>query len=129
MQPTSNFADLIALMARLRQDCPWDKNKPTTAAHSLRLEETYELVEAIQSGDIDDIKGWAWRCAATSGFHACLYEQQQFDISGDFHLATKNSFAVTRMCSTKKIWKPMRCQKRWDEIKALENAEKKAKQG
>ena len=130
MQPTSNFADLIALMARLRQDCPWDKKQTNDSLIPYALEETYELVEAIQSGDIDDIKGELGDVLLQVVFHACLYqEQQQFDISEViFTLQQKLIRRHPHVFDKENLKTDEDVKKRWDEIKALENAEK-AKQG
>lgn len=130
MQPTSNFADLIALMARLRQDCPWDKKQTNDSLIPYALEETYELVEAIQSGDIDDIKGELGDVLLQVAFHACLYEeQQQFDISEViFTLQQKLIRRHPHVFDKENLKTDEDVKKRWDEIKASENAEK-AKQG
>ena len=130
MQPTSNFADLIALMARLRQDCPWDKKQTNDSLIPYALEETYELIEAIQSGDIDDIKGELGDVLLQVVFHACLYEeQQQFDISEViFTLQQKLIRRHPHVFDKENLKTDEDVKKRWDEIKALENAEK-AKQG
>ncbi|BFN00605.1 nucleoside triphosphate pyrophosphohydrolase [Moraxella sp. K02] len=130
MQPTSNFADLIALMARLRQDCPWDKKQTNDSLIPYALEETYELVEAIQSGDIDDIKGELGDVLLQVVFHTCLYqEQQQFDISEViFTLQQKLIRRHPHVFDKENLKTDEDVKKRWDEIKALENAEK-AKRG
>ena len=46
------FDDLIATMARLRgeQGCPWDKEQTHISLKPFLLEETYELLEAIEQG-------------------------------------------------------------------------------
>ena len=130
MQPTSNFADLIALMARLRQDCPWDKKQTNDSLIPYALEETYELVEAIQSGDIDDIKGELGDVLLQVVFHACLYQEQKlFDISEViFTLQQKLIRRHPHVFDKENLKTDEDVKKRWDEIKALENAEK-AKQG
>jgi len=47
------FRDLIATMARLRgaQGCPWDKEQTHASLKPFLLEETYELLEAIDRGE------------------------------------------------------------------------------
>lgn len=130
MQPTSNFTDLVTLMARLRRDCPWDKKQTNDSLIPYALEETYELVEAIQSGDIEDIKGELGDVLLQVIFHACLYqEQQQFDI-GDviFTLQEKLIRRHPHVFDAETLHTEADVKKRWDEIKAFENAEK-AKRG
>jgi len=47
------FARLVALMASLRgeQGCPWDKKQTEKAFRTFLLEETYEVIDAIEKED------------------------------------------------------------------------------
>jgi len=47
------FEDLVAIMARLRgpDGCPWDREQTLETLRGYLLEETYELLEALDSGD------------------------------------------------------------------------------
>ncbi len=49
---------LVSIMATLRSPngCPWDRKQTRESLKSYLLEETYELLEAIDSGQNDDIK-------------------------------------------------------------------------
>jgi len=51
--PGSRLLDLVAVMDRLRspQGCPWDAEQTHESLVQHAIEETYELVEAIESGD------------------------------------------------------------------------------
>jgi tetrapyrrole methylase family protein/MazG family protein/ATP diphosphatase len=50
---------LMELVARLRakNGCPWDRKQTPKSAASYILEESYEAVDAIESGDKDEIMG------------------------------------------------------------------------
>ncbi|MEL7362955.1 MAG: nucleoside triphosphate pyrophosphohydrolase, partial [Bacteroidota bacterium] len=50
------FEDFVAIVRRLRRDCPWDRVQTNDSVKHLTIEETYELVEAIDEGDPDEIK-------------------------------------------------------------------------
>ena len=52
------FDELIDIMDILRSDagCPWDKEQTLHDLKSYLLEETYEVIEAIDSGDSAKIK-------------------------------------------------------------------------
>ncbi len=126
MQPTTQFSDLLTLMARLRHDCPWDKKQTNDSLLPYLLEESYELVEAVQSGDIEDIKGELGDVLLQVVFHAHLYDEQaQFDI-GDviYHLQEKLIRRHPHVFDTEKYTTEAQVKARWDEIKALENLEK-----
>lgn len=51
-----NFSDLIAIVKRLRTDCPWDREQTHQSLTAPLLEETYEVIEAIEMGDISELK-------------------------------------------------------------------------
>lgn len=126
MNSTANFADLLTLMARLRTDCPWDKKQTNDSLIPYALEETYELVEAIHSGDIEDIKGELGDVLLQVIFHAHLYaEQGKFDM-GDviYQLQEKLIRRHPHVFDKENLKTDEDVKKRWDEIKALENAEK-----
>lgn len=126
MNPTANFADLLTLMARLRTDCPWDKKQTNDSLIPYALEETYELVEAIQKGDVEDIKGELGDVLLQVIFHAHLYQEQgKFDM-GDviYQLQEKLIRRHPHVFDKENLKTEADVKQRWDEIKALENAEK-----
>ena len=45
------WEDLIEIMARLRTSCPWDREQTHRTLVPYLIEETYEVVEAIENGD------------------------------------------------------------------------------
>ena len=52
----TRLLELVAVMSRLRRECPWDAKQThgTLAPHL--LEESYEALEALESGDPDDLR-------------------------------------------------------------------------
>ena len=51
-----SIQDLIQIMNDLRDKCPWDKKQTLKSLKSLTIEETYELIEAIDKNDYSEIK-------------------------------------------------------------------------
>jgi XTP/dITP diphosphohydrolase len=49
--PGAHLIDLVATMDRLRVDCPWDARQTHTSLAPHLLEEPYEALEALESGD------------------------------------------------------------------------------
>jgi MazG family protein len=49
--PGARFIDLVAIMDRLRVECPWDAKQTQASLAPHLLEESYEAVEALESGD------------------------------------------------------------------------------
>lgn len=52
------FDDLLKVMARLRGDngCPWDKEQTHASLSPFLIEESYELLEALERGDSSKIR-------------------------------------------------------------------------
>jgi XTP/dITP diphosphohydrolase len=57
-QPGARLLDLVAVMDRLRSPggCPWDAEQTHRSLAPYLLEETYETLEAIDSGDRDHLR-------------------------------------------------------------------------
>ena len=55
-QAGARLLELVAVMSRLRRECPWDAKQThgTLAPHL--LEESYEALEALESGDPDALR-------------------------------------------------------------------------
>lgn len=53
------FQKLVDIMARLRAPggCPWDREQTLESLRGFVLEETYEVLDAIDRGDHDDLRG------------------------------------------------------------------------
>jgi len=125
-EPTTNIEDLIALMARLRADCPWDIKQTNHSLIPYAIEEAYELAEAIQEGDIEDIKGELGDVLLQVVFHCQIYaEQHQFDLGEVIYtLQRKLIRRHPHVFEADNLPDEAAVKKRWDEIKALENAER-----
>lgn len=48
--------DLVEVMDRLRRECPWDKEQTHRSLAKYLLEETYEVLEAIDTGDREHLR-------------------------------------------------------------------------
>jgi len=54
--PGARLLDLVTVMDRLRTDCPWDREQTHRSLATYLLEETYETLEAIDSGDYTHLR-------------------------------------------------------------------------
>lgn len=50
------FDRLLTIMDELRENCPWDKKQTLESLRHLTTEETYELLDAILDGNLQEIK-------------------------------------------------------------------------
>jgi NTP pyrophosphatase (non-canonical NTP hydrolase) len=52
----ARLLDLVEVMDRLRRECPWDKEQTHESLVRYLIEESYETVEAIESGDREHLE-------------------------------------------------------------------------
>jgi MazG family protein len=72
------FADLVALMARLRTPgtgCPWDLEQSFRTILPYTIEEAYEVADAIEREDLVDLKSELGDLLFQSVFHARMAEE------------------------------------------------------
>ena len=127
---SGDMSDLLALMARLRVDCPWDKKQDSHSLIPYALEEVYELVDAIQDNDDEDIAGELGDVLLQVVFHCQLYaEQGRFDFADVVQtLQEKLIRRHPHVFDAESLPDKDAVKARWDEIKAFEKAAR-AKRG
>jgi uncharacterized protein YabN with tetrapyrrole methylase and pyrophosphatase domain len=54
--PGTRLLELVTVMARLRQECPWDAKQTHESLAPHLLEESYEALEALESGDPEALR-------------------------------------------------------------------------
>ena len=120
---TGELSDLLALMARLRSDCPWDKKQTNHSLIPYAIEEAYELGEAVQEDDDEDIKSELGDVLLQVVFHCQLYaEQGRFDMSDVIKtLQEKLIRRHPHVFDSENLADDAAVKVRWDEIKAEEN--------
>lgn len=70
------YADFVAVVRRLRRDCPWDREQTHDSVKHLTIEEAFELVHAIDSGDAVATKGELGDLFLHVLFHAHIAETE-----------------------------------------------------
>ena len=55
-QAQESFSRLLTIMDELRSKCPWDKKQTNLSLKSNTIEEVYELAQAIEDNDYQEIK-------------------------------------------------------------------------
>jgi len=77
------FDDLVSIMARLRAEggCPWDREQTHVSLKPFLIEEAYEVIEAIESGQAESLCEELGDVLFQVLFHAEIAkEEQRFDI-------------------------------------------------
>lgn len=72
------FAELVAVMAALRGEngCPWDKEQTHKSLRRYVVEEAYEVIDAIDSGDMQALCEELGDLLLQVVFHARIAEEQ-----------------------------------------------------
>ncbi|MFA7619067.1 MAG: nucleoside triphosphate pyrophosphohydrolase [Thiohalomonadaceae bacterium] len=91
----THIDELLAVMARLRDPqsgCPWDREQTFATVAPYTIEEAYEVADAIERGDIHDLKDELGDLLFQVVFHARMAEEQ-----GLFSFADVVAAIVTKM--------------------------------
>jgi ATP diphosphatase len=90
MTPTRDIERLVAIMARLRdpeRGCPWDVQQTFATIVPYTIEEAYEVADAIERGDLDDLRDELGDLLLQVVFHARMAEEAGAFGFGDVVLA------------------------------------------
>ena len=80
------FGRLLRIMDELREQCPWDRKQTMESLRNLTIEETYELADAILSGDMQAVREEIGDLLLQMVFYARIAsEQGAFDIADAIH--------------------------------------------
>ena len=131
MNPSSNIGRLLQIMEALRTPvtgCPWDLEQDFTSIAPFTLEEAYEVVDAIERGDLADLKDELGDLLLQVVFHARMAEEQgAFAFPDVVEAITRkllrrhpHVFGDTRNLSPEEV------KNLWDEIKREEKAQRRA---
>lgn len=124
------FANLVAVMARLRSDhgCPWDQEQTHRSLRPCLLEETYEVLDAIDRGDRDSLRQELGDLLLQVVFHAQLAaEAGEFTVDDVVRglydkLIGRHPHVFGQACAAT----PSEVLHQWDRIKRAERGENEA---
>jgi XTP/dITP diphosphohydrolase len=124
MRKRSAIEDLLKIMARLRSPtgCPWDREQNHRSLRWHAVEEVYELIDAIESGDDEELEEELGDLLMQVVFHCQLArERGVFDFDRVArHLADKlvrrhpHVFGDVKVADVDQVWA------NWDKIKRAE---------
>ncbi len=76
------FQDLLKVMEELREKCPWDREQTHESLKKYLIEEAYEVLDAIDSGDDEKLKEELGDLLLQPVFHAQIAKERgSFDIN------------------------------------------------
>ena len=134
MTPSKDISRLIEIMAALRTPvtgCPWDLEQDFKTIAPYTIEEAYEVADAIERGDFDDLRDELGDLLLQVAFHARMAEERGSFAFGDVVQAITaklirrhpHVFGPDAAADAKAV------RRRWEAIKAEERADKAVRRG
>ncbi|MFA8342411.1 MAG: nucleoside triphosphate pyrophosphohydrolase [Rhodothermaceae bacterium] len=75
--PENKLIDLIDIVKKLRIECPWDREQTFDSLKAQTLEETYEVIEAIEDKDWNELKKELGDLLLHVVFYAVMSEEEK----------------------------------------------------
>ena len=127
--PVNEFDEFISIVKRLRNECPWDKEQTLDSVRHLLLEETYEVLEAIDNKDFEELKIELGDLLLQVAFQAIIAEGNgKFDLKDVINAISEklirrhpHVFGDVKVSGTKEVLK------NWEHIKINEKSSKEKK--
>jgi MazG family protein len=69
------FKELVEIVKKLRKECPWDREQTNDSIKSATIEEAYEVVEAIEGNDYDELEKELGDLLLHVIFHSVIAEE------------------------------------------------------
>jgi MazG family protein len=127
------FAKLVALQARLRapNGCPWDHEQTHASLRKFLIEETYEVLDAMESSDPREFASELGDLLLQITFHSLLAEETgAFTISDVIEsIHSKMVRRHPHVFGDAKAKDSAAVLKNWEKIKAAERANANGKEG
>jgi tetrapyrrole methylase family protein/MazG family protein len=121
------FSRLVKIMAQLRsrQGCPWDRKQSHKSLKPYLIEEAYEVLEAIDSGDPGKLRGELGDLLLQAVFHAQVASERK---RGSFNIQDVANAISDKLVSrhphvygsSSRLRSASQQSKRWEEIKLKE---------
>jgi len=129
MQPSRDIGRLIEIMAALRTPvtgCPWDIEQSFATIVPFTLEEAYEVADAIERGDLADLRDELGDLLLQVVFHARMAEEAGgFDFGGVVEaITTKLIRRHPHVFADARDLSPQEVKALWGRIKAQEKRER-----
>ncbi len=130
--PSRDITRLIEIMAMLRtpgSGCPWDLEQNFATIAPYTIEEAYEVADAIERGDFDDLKDELGDLLLQVVFHARMAEEAHLFAFGDVvqSITSKLVRRHPHVFGDAGGLDTAAVNAQWDEIKAQERAERAAR--
>lgn len=121
----TKFTDFVGIVKRLRKECPWDREQTNDSIKANTIEEAYEVVEAIDEKNYEELKKELGDLLLHVVFHTQIAEENNhFNIDDVIHSIREklirrhpHVFGEVKVADTNEVLK------NWEEIKLSEGRE------
>ena len=132
MQPSRELSRLVEIMARLRDPktgCPWDIEQDFSTIRNYTIEEAYEVADAIERQDYDDLRDELGDLLLQPVYHAQMASELGLFDLGDVieAITTKMIRRHPHVFGPDAANDAAAAKGRWDAIKAEERARRAAR--
>ena len=133
-KPSRDIQDLLLIMSMLRDKdtgCAWDIEQTFASIAPYTLEEAHEVMEAIASGNREDLRDELGDLLLQVVFQAQMAsEEGAFDFGGVVEaITTKMIRRHPHVFGERRSWTPAEVKESWNTIKAQEKTERRARIG
>src|SRR3989337_3762500 len=73
----NKFQEFVEIVKRLRKECPWDREQTNDSIKAATIEEAYEVVEAIDNKDYDELEKELGDLLLHVVFHSTIAEEEK----------------------------------------------------
>jgi XTP/dITP diphosphohydrolase len=121
--PGAHLLDLVATMDRLRAECPWDAKQTHLSLAPHLLEEPYEALEALESGDMKAFREELGDVLLQVVFHARIATDFTVDDVAD-EIVAKLVRRHPHVFGSVSVADAEEVKRNWDKIKKQERSER-----
>ena len=121
----SKFTEFVQIVKRLRKECPWDREQTNDSIKANTIEEAYEVVEAIDNKDFDELKKELGDLLLHVVFHTQIAEEDNHFNIDDVIDSIKEKLIRrhSHVFGEVKVSNLNEVKKNWEEIKLSEGRE------
>jgi XTP/dITP diphosphohydrolase len=121
--PGAHLLDLVVTMDRLRAECPWDAQQTHLSLAPHLLEEPFEALEALESGDLDAFREELGDVLLQVIFHARIADDFNIDDVADI-IVEKLVRRHPHVFGSVTVADAEEVKRNWDTIKKQERSER-----
>jgi MazG family protein len=117
-----SFKKFIKIVKRLRKECPWDREQTHQSIRHSLIEETYEVIEAIDQEDLTELKQELGDVLLHIVLHAVMAEEEQAFTLNDVieSISEKMTRRHPHVFGNTQVKNAHEVKKNWEHIKLKE---------